>query len=137
MVSVIERIMEPSGPSAGDRSSARIVKWVSCIIRSEKLGAVTEALNRLNLVGGMTVTDLRGSGRERPEEGLYHGSVLKQVYVPKVKIELAVESEDVGRVEQIVGELARTGEVGDGKIFIFSLKDLMRIRTGERGVSAL
>lgn len=119
--------------SVGARYESRSVKWFSCIVRAEKLDLIVESLNKLNLVGGMTVTDVRGGGAEKPFQGVKYTSS----FVPRIKIELAIEGNDVEEVGKLVSELARTGEVGDGKIFVFKVADLMRIRTGERGTSAL
>jgi nitrogen regulatory protein PII len=99
--------------------------------------AVMEAVNRLGLVGGMTVTDVRGLGSGRDEPELYRGPRYVASYAERVKIELAIESEDVAEVERLIETIAKTGDVGDGKIFIMNLVDIMRIRTGERGASAL
>ena len=130
---VIQQPLRPSSTDFGSRGGKRSIKMVSCIIRSEKLILVTDSINKLNLVGGMTVTDVRGMGREEP----FRGAKYEMSFVPKVKIEIAIESSDVNEVGALVSELARTGEVGDGKIFIGDVIDVMRIRTGERGVSAL
>ena len=96
-----------------------------------------EAINRLGLVGGMTVTDVRGLGSGREEPELFRGARFVAAYAPRVRIEVAIEANDVEAVEKLVETIARTGDVGDGKIFIMNLVDLMRIRTGERGGSAL
>src|SRR5258708_2379836 len=127
MDSLLQKPLEPGPLVNGSTGSKRSVKMVSCIIRAEKLILVTESINKLNLVGGMTVTDVRGVGREE----LYRGAKYQMAFVPKVKIELAIEAGNVGEVEKLVSELARTGDVGDGKIFIFDVMDGMRIRTGE------
>src|SRR5258706_15853945 len=110
MVSLLIKPVEPGSVNGGSRGSKRSIKMVSCIIRPEKLKLVTDSVNKLNLVGGMTVTDVRGVGHEEP----YRGAKYQMSYVPRVKIELAVESSDVNEVENLVSELARTGEVGDG-----------------------
>ena len=133
---VIEQTIAP-GIGIAPRRPGRSMKLVSCILRPDKLDNVTRALNTLNLVGGMTVIDVRGSGQEQSDVELYRGQAFRDSYVPRVKIELVVESSDVERVEELVKMIAQTGEVGDGRIFVFDVIDALRIRTGERGTSAL
>ena len=136
MAAIIERPTDPGSRVEGNRKSKPSIKMVSCLIRREKLDLVTAALNKLNLVGGMTVTDVGVWPGERDPE-LYRGPRYVMPFVPKVLVELAIESGDVIEVEKLVTELARTGDVGDGKIFILDVINAMRIRTGEGGVSAL
>jgi nitrogen regulatory protein PII len=137
MSSVIEDPAPPGTSGEVYRKSKKSIKLVSCIVRTEKLDVVTHSLNKLNLVGGMTVTDVRGVGADKSEPELVRGPKYVAVFVPRVKIELVIETDDVSEVEKLVVELARTGEVGDGKVFVFTMIDVMRIRTTERGVSAL
>ena len=130
---------EPSHPSAvgggghGDRSGMRML---SCVIRPENLDAVTVALNALG-VGGMTVTDVRGFGRQKGQVEHYRGGEYTIRFLPKVKVELAVREEDLDPVIAAVRRVACTGQVGDGKIFVVKVHTALRIRTGERGASAL
>src|SRR5689334_12571950 len=112
MSAVIEKTIPPGTHAGANGHRPLSAKWIVCILRSEKLSMVTDALNKLNLVGGMTVTDLRGVGHEEREKGVFHGQTFTHTYISKVKIELAIEADDVNRVEEIIAELARTGEVG-------------------------
>ena len=122
---------------SADEEARRSLRLITCLIRPEKLDSVTDALNKLNLVGGMTVTDVRGWGHEKPNYKYYRGVIFSFHYHAKVKVELAVEADDVPEVQKIIFQNAKTGEVGDGRIFIAVMPDIMRIRTQERGVSAL
>ena len=112
------------------------MKMISCIIRPEKLDSITDALDKLHIVG-MTVTDVRGFGRQKGQVEHYRGGEYTIRFVPKVKIDLVVQDQDANKVSTAISEIARTGNVGDGKIFIGDISDCMRIRTGERGTSAL
>jgi len=112
------------------------MKRIECVIRPIRFEAVKEALNEIG-VYGMTVTDVRGFGRQQGHTEKYRGSTYTINLLPKIKIEVVVPDE---RVEEVVGaiiEAARTGEIGDGKIFIAEVLDAVRIRTGERGEAAL
>ncbi len=137
MLAMIESPANPGPLAYVDRGGKRSVKMVSCVIRIEKLDEVIESLNKLNLVGGMMIADVRGLGSRESGSELYRGPKYVMSFVPKVKIELVIEADDVKQVEELISELARTGELGDGKIFILNVVDLLRIRTGEKGVSAL
>lgn len=117
--------------------SRRSLKLVSCILRTEKLDAVTQSLNKLNLVGGMTVTNVRGVGHEKENFELYRGRSYSGNFVSRVKVELVIESDDLDQVMKIIGSEAKTESVGDGKIFVLNVINAMRIRTSEKGVDAL
>ena len=123
----------PPGESKGRRS----MKLVSCIIRPERLEAVKDALNSLRVVGGMTVTDVRGFGRQKGQVEHYRGGEYTIRFIPKVKVDVAVQAVDVDAVMVAVSQAAGTGQVGDGKIFVTELLNAMRIRTGERGTGVL
>ena len=112
------------------------MKLVSCIIRPEKLDAVTDALDKQHIVG-MTVTDVRGFGRQKGQVEHYRGGEYTIRFINKVKLEIVVQDEDVSKVLTTVGKVARTGSVGDGKVFVLDVSNAMRIRTGEHGTSAL
>ena len=113
------------------------MKLVSCIIRPERLEAVKDALNSLQVVGGMTVTDVRGFGRQKGQVEHYRGGEYTIRFIPKVKVDVAVQAEDIDAVMAAVSQAARTGQIGDGKIFVTEMLNAMRIRTGERGTSVL
>jgi nitrogen regulatory protein P-II 1 len=97
---------------------------------------VKDALSEIGIVG-MTATDVRGAGRQKGQVERYRGSEYAIDLIPKIKLEIAVEDNEVENVIKVIRDSAHTGEIGDGKIFIFSLDDSMRIRTGERGESSL
>ena len=112
------------------------MKLVTCIIRPDKLDAVTDALDKQHIVG-MTVTDVRGFGRQKGQVEHYRGGEYTIRFIPKVKIDLVVQDQEVEAVMTTIGKVARTGNIGDGKLFVLDVKDAMRIRTGEKGTSAL
>ena len=112
------------------------MKLITCIIRPDKLDAVTTALDKQHIVG-MTVTDVRGFGRQKGQVEHYRGGEYTIRFIPKVKIDLVVQDQDVETALTTIGKVARTGNIGDGKVFVLDVKDVIRIRTGERGTSAL
>jgi nitrogen regulatory protein P-II 2 len=112
------------------------MKIVMAIIRPHRLQNVKEALSDGGIVG-LTVTDVRGAGRQKGQIERYRGSEYSMDLIPKVKLELAVEDDQVEEIIQIIQKSAHTGEIGDGKIFVIPLEDAMRIRTGDRGESSL
>jgi nitrogen regulatory protein P-II 1 len=112
------------------------MKMIEAIIKPFKLDAVKDALNELG-VQGMTVTEVKGFGRQKGHLELYRGAEYDIAFVPKVKLEVAVSDDVAQKVVSVVEEKAKTGKIGDGKIFVFPLEDTVRIRTGERGESAL
>jgi len=114
------------------------VRLVTCLIRPEQLGDVVAALRRENLIMGMTVMDVRGFGRQRGEKD--DGVPVEEEtirFLPKVKLEVIVRDWDVDRTMSVISEAARTGNIGDGKIFVLEASAAMRIRTGEKGVYAV
>ena len=112
------------------------MKLIIGVIRPEKLDAVTNALDKLHIVG-MTVSDVRGFGRQKGQVEHYRGGEYTIRFVPKVKVELVVQDEDVSKVLTGISDVTRTGNVGDGKLFVVDVQNALRIRTGERGTSAL
>jgi nitrogen regulatory protein P-II 2 len=112
------------------------VKLVTAIIKPFKLDDVRTALSEIG-VQGMTVTEVKGFGRQKGHTELYRGAEYVVDFLPKTKIEVAVESEQVDRVVEAITNAARTGKIGDGKIFIYDLQQVVRIRTGETGKGAL
>ena len=112
------------------------MKMITCIVRPEKLDAITNGLDKINIVG-MTVTDVRGFGRQKGQVEHYRGGEYTIRFVNKVRIDLAVQDEDVKKVLDAVSKIARTENVGDGKIFVTPVENAVRIRTGEAGTSAL
>ncbi len=112
------------------------MKMVIAVIRPHRLQQVKEALSDAGIVG-LTVTDVRGAGRQKGQVERYRGSEYKMDLIPKLKLEVAIEDEQVENVIQAIRHSAYTGEIGDGKIFVMHLEDSMRIRTGDRGESSL
>ena len=112
------------------------MKKIECVIRPMKIDEVKEGLSTIG-VAGMTVTDVRGYGRQRGRTEKYRGNTYVVNLLPKVKIEFVVADEKADEAVEMVLEAARTGEIGDGKIFVSAVEEAVRIRTGERGQSAL
>ena len=112
------------------------MKMVSAIIKPFKLDEVREALSQIG-VQGITVTEVKGFGRQKGHTELYRGAEYVVDFLPKVKLEIAVGEDLVDRVIEAIENAARTGKIGDGKIFVSSLEQVVRIRTGETGTNAL
>ncbi|MBV1878576.1 MAG: P-II family nitrogen regulator [Pseudomonadales bacterium] len=112
------------------------MKLVTAIIKPFKLDDVREALSEIS-VQGMTVTEVKGFGRQKGHTELYRGAEYVIDFLPKVKIEVAISDESLDTVIEAISTAANTGKVGDGKIFITSLEDVIRIRTGETGGEAV
>ncbi|MEW5883746.1 MAG: P-II family nitrogen regulator [Armatimonadota bacterium] len=112
------------------------MKRLDCIVRVNKLEEVQAALEEAG-IHGMTIESVRGHGRQQGRTELYRGSTYAVNLLPKVRIEIVVRDDQVEQVIETLQEAARTGEIGDGKIFISEVLDAVRIRTGERGESAL
>jgi nitrogen regulatory protein PII len=112
------------------------VKIVSAVIKPFRLDDVRSALADIG-VNGMTVYEVKGFGRQKGHTELYRGAEYVVDYIPKVKIEVAVDDDITDRVIDTIIEAARTGKIGDGKIFVTNLENVVRIRTGESGSSAL
>jgi nitrogen regulatory protein PII len=112
------------------------MKLIKCIIQPYKLDDVKEALAGMK-VQGMTVTEVKGFGRQKGHTELYRGAEYTVDFVPKVEIEIVVQDNMVKDALDVVVKAARSGKVGDGKIFVMNVEDSVRIRTGESGDSAL
>ncbi len=112
------------------------MKLITAIIKPFKLDEVREALSELG-VQGITVTEVKGFGRQKGHTKLYRGAEYVVDFLPKTKIEAAVEDNIVDRAIEAIETAARTGKIGDGKIFVYSLEQVVRIRTGETGNEAL
>jgi len=112
------------------------VKKVEAIIRPFKLEEVKEALVEEG-IRGLTISEVRGYGRQKGHTETYRGSEYRIEFVPKIKIEVVVEDSKVEKVVDAILKTAKTGQVGDGKIFINNVEDVVRIRTGESGKDAL
>ncbi|WP_257285229.1 MULTISPECIES: P-II family nitrogen regulator [unclassified Endozoicomonas] len=112
------------------------MKLVSAIIKPFKLDDVREALSDIG-VQGITVTEVKGFGRQKGHTELYRGAEYVVDFLPKVKIEVAISDDLLDQVIEAVSNAANTGKIGDGKIFVTSLEQAIRIRTGETGVDAI
>ena len=112
------------------------MKMVTAVIKPFKLEEVREALSTLG-VQGITVTEVKGFGRQKGHTELYRGAEYVVDFLPKVKIEIAVDESILDRVIEAIEQSARTGKIGDGKVFVFELEQVIRIRTGETGPDAL
>ena len=112
------------------------MKLVTAIIKPFKLDEVREALSAIG-VQGITVTEVKGFGRQKGHTELYRGAEYVVDFLPKVKLEAAIQNEFLDRVIEAVEKAANTGKIGDGKIFVFDLEQVIRIRTGETGADAL
>ena len=112
------------------------MKIVMAIIKPFKLDDVRDALTAIG-VHGLTVSEVKGYGRQKGHTEIYRGAEYAVSFLPKVKIELAVADDVVGQVVDTIEKVARTGQIGDGKIFVIPLDKVVRIRTGESGADAL
>jgi len=112
------------------------MKKIEAIIKPFKLDEVKDALNTIG-IQGMTVTEVKGFGRQKGHVELYRGAEYDISFIPKVKIEAVVADSMVAKAVQTIMEKAKTGKIGDGKLFISSLDEIIRIRTGEKGDAAI
>ena len=112
------------------------MKLIIAIIKPFKLDAVRDALTAIG-VQGLTVTEVKGYGRQKVHTEIYRGAEYSVSFLPKLKIEIAVSAAEADKVVEALAETARTGQIGDGKIFVLDLESAMRIRTGETNAEAL
>src|SRR3954470_17275717 len=112
------------------------MKKIEAVIKPFKLDEVKDALNEAGIMG-ITVTEVKGFGRQKGHTELYRGAEYVIDFLPKVKVEVVVRDEMVGRVIEAIEKAARTGRIGDGKIFVTNVEEAVRIRTGERGEDAI
>lgn len=112
------------------------MKKIEAIIRLESLNAVKNALGELGYPG-MTITDVKGHGKQKGLDQVWHGGKYKIEFLPKIKIEIVVIDSDVSRIVSAIVREARTGNIGDGKIFVYPVENAVRIRTGESGDNAI
>ena len=109
---------------------------VTAVLKPHRLEEVTSALKELE-VSGMTVSEVQGFGRQRGHTEVYRGSEYKVDYVPKVRVDVVCDAADADKIADVIADSARTGKIGDGKIWITEVARLVRIRTGEAGADAL
>lgn len=112
------------------------MKKIEAIIKPFKLTDVKDALQQAG-IAGMTASDVKGFGRQRGHTEIYRGSEYTVDFIPKVKVEIILEDEQVAEAVRVITEAAWTGKIGDGKIFVFPTSDVIRIRTGDRGAGAV
>ncbi|HEX9061710.1 MAG TPA: P-II family nitrogen regulator [Clostridia bacterium] len=112
------------------------MKKIEAIIRPGKLEEIKEALNKFN-VHGLTISQVMGCGLQKGRKEFYRGTEVTLNLLPKIKIEIVTKDQYVDEIINLISNEAKTGEVGDGKIFIYSLENAVRIRTGEKGESAI
>ena len=112
------------------------MKKIEAIIKPFKLDDVKEALNDIG-IQGMTVSEVKGYGRQKGHKEIYRGAEYVVDFIPKIKIEIVVDADQAAQVVDKIREAANTGKIGDGKIFVSSLEQTIRIRTGETGTDAL
>ena len=112
------------------------MKKVEAIIKPFKLDDVKESLNEIG-IQGMTITEVKGYGRQKGHKEIYRGAEYIVDFIPKIKIEIIVEAERADQVVEKIREAASTGKIGDGKIFVSSVEEVLRVRTGETGKDAI
>ena len=112
------------------------MKKIEAIIKPFKLDEVREALSEVG-ISGLTVTEVKGFGRQKGHTELYRGAEYVVDFLPKVKLEIIVRGEQVAEVVETIEKAAKTGRIGDGKIFVLPIDEIIRIRTGERGSAAI
>ncbi|NCO67367.1 MAG: transcriptional regulator [Nitrospirae bacterium CG_4_10_14_0_8_um_filter_41_23] len=112
------------------------MKKVEAIIKPFKLDEVKDALNGIG-VQGMTVTEVKGFGRQKGHVEIYRGTEYEVTFLPKIKLEVVIPDSMIDKVISTIIEKAKTGSIGDGKIFLYSLEDVIRIRTGDKGEAAI
>ncbi len=112
------------------------MKKIEAIIRPGKLEEIKEALNKYN-VHGLTISQVMGCGLQKGRKEFYRGTEITLNLLPKIKIEIVAKDSNADEIIKLISEQAKTGEVGDGKIFVYTVEDVVRIRTGEKGESAI
>ena len=112
------------------------MKKIEAIIKPFKLDDVKDALNKIG-INGMTINEVKGFGRQRGHKEIYRGAEYQVDFVPKVRIDVVVDSSLADQVVEAISKSANTGKIGDGKIFVFTVDEAVRIRTGEKGESAI
>ncbi|PTN37028.1 P-II family nitrogen regulator [Desulfonatronum sp. SC1] len=112
------------------------MKWITAVIKPFKLDDVRTALMEIG-VQGLTVTEVKGFGRQKGHTEVYRGAEYVVDFRPKLKLEAAIDDDQVDKVIQAIQKAAHTGKIGDGKVFVFDLEKCLRIRTGETGTEAL
>jgi nitrogen regulatory protein P-II 1 len=125
------RFLSGSGENKGV-----VMKMVEAIVKPFKLDEVKEALTKAG-IQGMTVEEVKGFGRQKGHTELYRGAEYSVDFLPKVKIQILVDDDAAAKVVSVISESAKTGKIGDGKIFVTNVEEVIRIRTGEKGADAI
>ena len=112
------------------------MKKIEAIVKPFKLDDVKEALNEIG-IQGMTISEVKGYGRQKGHKEIYRGAEYVVDFIPKVKIEIIVDSDRADKVVETIAKAANTGKIGDGKIFVFAVEEVIRVRTGEKGKDAI
>ncbi|MCA1765983.1 MAG: P-II family nitrogen regulator [Desulfobulbaceae bacterium] len=112
------------------------MKKIEAIIKPFKLDDVKEALNQIG-IKGMTVSEVKGYGRQKGHKEIYRGAEYEVDFIPKTKIEIIIDAGQVDQVVETIREAANTGKIGDGKIFVLPIEEVVRVRTGEKGHDAI
>jgi nitrogen regulatory protein P-II 1 len=112
------------------------MKKIEAIVKPFKLDDVKEALNEIG-IQGMTISEVKGYGRQKGHKEIYRGAEYVVDFIPKVKIEIIVDTDRADKVVEAIQKAANTGKIGDGKIFVFSVEEVIRVRTGEKGKDAI
>ncbi|MDP4091801.1 MAG: P-II family nitrogen regulator [Bacillota bacterium] len=112
------------------------MKKIEAIIRPGKLEDIKDTLNKFN-IHGLTISQVMGCGLQKGRKEYYRGTEITLNLLPKIKVEIVAKDEHVDEIIKLISDEAKTGEVGDGKIFVYEIEDVVRIRTGERGENAI
>jgi nitrogen regulatory protein PII len=112
------------------------MKKIEAIVRPEKLDEIKDALNK-HEIKGLTISQVSGCGHQKGQKNFYRGTVVDITLLPKIKIEIVCEDENAAEIVSLIAETGKTGEIGDGKIFIYNIENVIRIRTGESGETAI
>jgi nitrogen regulatory protein P-II 1 len=112
------------------------MKKIEAIVKPFKLDDVKEALNEIG-IQGMTISEVKGYGRQKGHKEIYRGAEYVVDFIPKVKIEIIVDTDRADKVVEAIQKAANTGKIGDGKIFVFAVEEVIRVRTGEKGKDAI
>ncbi len=112
------------------------MKKIEAIIKPFKLDDVKEALSEMG-IKGMTLSEVKGYGRQKGHKEVYRGAEYQVDFIPKIKLELIVDASQVDEITECIRKAALTGKIGDGKIFVMPIEEVIRVRTGERGISAV
>jgi len=130
-------MIRPTGFDRPNRSSGgNRMKKIEAIVKPFKLDDVKEALNEVG-IQGMTITEVKGYGRQKGHKEIYRGAEYVVDFIPKIKVEVVVTDDQADAVVAKIREAANTGKLGDGKIFVFNVEEVVRVRTGETGSDAL